>query len=143
MGDDDGCFASALASVRHFGGVIEHPADSHAWRWFGLCAPRRGGGWYMADWMGGWTCFVEQGHYGHRARKLTWLYVNGVAAEHLPSLRWGKSAAKIKIDEGYHTAEERRRAKRNGAVARLSHRERRITPEPFRDVLLEIARRAA
>lgn len=30
MGDDAGCFASALRSVRQFGGVIEHPAHSHA-----------------------------------------------------------------------------------------------------------------
>ena len=30
LGDDKGCFKAALASVRQFGGVIEHPADSHA-----------------------------------------------------------------------------------------------------------------
>jgi hypothetical protein len=39
LGDDDGCFASALASVRAFGGVLEHPEASHAWRRFGLVAP--------------------------------------------------------------------------------------------------------
>ena len=68
-GDDGGCFRAALASVRKFGGVIEHPEASHAWWAHGLNKPPKPGGWVAADWIGGWTCCVEQGHYGHRARK--------------------------------------------------------------------------
>jgi hypothetical protein len=60
--------------VRAFGGVLEHPEASHAWRRFGLLPPPRNGGWVAAGDMIGWTCCVEQGHYGHRARKATWLY---------------------------------------------------------------------
>jgi hypothetical protein len=30
LGDDEGCFAAALAAVRRFGGVLEHPKDSRA-----------------------------------------------------------------------------------------------------------------
>jgi hypothetical protein len=77
-GADGGCFAAALAAVRQFGGVLEHPEASHAWTAFGLNAPPRTGGWVVADFHGGWTCCVEQGAYGHRARKATWLYANGV-----------------------------------------------------------------
>lgn len=44
LGDDGGCFESALASVRRFGGVIEHPWGSLAWPHFGLTTPGRGGG---------------------------------------------------------------------------------------------------
>jgi hypothetical protein len=40
----------------------------------------------VADFQGGWTCYVEQWFYGDRAKKATWLYANGVE---LPSLRWG------------------------------------------------------
>ena len=142
MGDDDGCFAAALQSVRRFGGVLEHPADSHAWPWFGIAKPPRCGGWIKADWvhgLDGWTCCVEQGHYGHRARKATWLYAVGVK-EPLPVLTWGPSEACIRLDYGYHSAEERRRAMRNGVLAKMGHLERRLTPLPFRDLLLSIAR---
>lgn len=136
LGDDGGCFASALASVRKWGGVLEHPEGSHAWRVFGIPRPPRFGGW-VACLDGGWTCCVEQGHYGHRARKATWLYAYGMTP---PALRWGKSAAAFRIDDGFHTAEERRRATRTGARQRLSHQERAATPPDFRDALLGIAR---
>jgi hypothetical protein len=41
LGDDNGCFESALQSLRRWGGVLEHPADSFAWSRFGLPRPRR------------------------------------------------------------------------------------------------------
>ncbi len=134
-GDDDGCFASALASVRRWGGVLEHPAASAAWKAFGLMEPPRAGGWIVADWVGGWTCCVDQGHYGHRAQKATWLYAVGVS---LPTLRWGKSVGRVRLDEGFHTAEERRRRIRTGACQRLSSRQRAETPLAFRNVLLSM-----
>jgi hypothetical protein len=84
LGDDGGCFAAALESVRRWGGVLEHPEASHAWRAHGMSRPPRSGGWVVADELGGWTCCVEQGHYGHRARKATWLYA---CRAPLPSLR--------------------------------------------------------
>ena len=42
LGDDEGCFAAALFAVRTYGGVLEHPEASHAWRWFGLPPPEQG-----------------------------------------------------------------------------------------------------
>ena len=118
---------------------MEHPEGSHAWRHFALNTPPRAGGWIVADFLGGWTCCVEQGHYGHRARKATWLYAHGFDP---PGLTWGMSKATVRMDEGFHSAEERRRAVRTGACLRLSKRERAATPIPFRDLLLDMARTA-
>lgn len=143
VGDDGGCFAAALLSVRSWGGVLEHPEASHAWPWFGLHRPPRHGGWVPADLLGGWTCCVEQGHYGHPSRKATWLYAYGIPGRDLPEeLRWGPSEKSIRLDEGFHSKEERRRVIRTGACQRLSARQRAITPEPFAELLFDLARRA-
>lgn len=143
LGDDGGCFASALASVRAHGGVIEHPWGSLAWPHFGLNNPDRAGGWIMADFEGGWTCCVEQGQYGHYARKPTLLYVFGVSD--LPSLDWGYRYPKF--DPAIVERMGLQRAKRLGEVgARGGGRDsspRVGTPEPFRDLLLSMARSAA
>ncbi len=144
VGDDFGCFASAIASVRKWGGVLEHPAASKAWAHHGLAAPPRKGGWSL-DGAGGWSCCVEQGHYGHRARKATWLYAVGVD---LPSLRWGPSESRIQPDAGFHSKAERKRyasgrlQARVGECERMGKQERTATPIPFRDLLLLIARSA-
>lgn len=139
LGDDQGCFAAALAAVRRFGGVLEHPEGSHAWRAFDLITPPRGGAWVSADFEGGWTCCVEQGHYGHRARKATWLYAAGVD---LPSLLWGKSDKAAKIDLSCRTKEERARIIKTGICQQMSKLNRARTPLPFRDLLLSIAAEA-
>lgn len=132
-GDDGGCFASALASVRRWGGVLEHPAGSSAWKAHGLLHPPAEGGWVSAgDWLG-WTCCVEQGHYGHRGQKATWLYAVGVE---LPVLKWGSSKALI------YVACPPRRQRQRGVVEVMGKRERLATPIPFRDLLLSMARTA-
>jgi hypothetical protein len=136
LGADEGCFAAAVSSVRQWGGVLEHPEASHAWRAFGLAKPPRHGGWIQAD-ARGWTCCVEQGAYGHRARKATWLYAVGTS---LPDLQWKGAGTYMRLDPGYHSAAERQRETRRGTVARLPYRERAATPAAFRDVLLDMAR---
>ena len=135
-GDDGGCFAAALASVRKWSGVLEHPEASSAWRAHGLMAPLRGGGWSVADDRGGWTCCVEQGAYGHRARKATWLYAIGAE---LPVLTWRAKGDFVRLDEGFHSTEERARAIKTGACQRLSSRQRAASPPAFRDVLIAMA----
>lgn len=139
-GDDGGCFASALSSVRRWGGVLEHPEASAAWKRFGLVAPPRAGGWVAADWVQGWhgwTCCVEQGAYGHVARKATWLYIHGIDMP--PLIQWKAKGTFLRLHDGFHSAEERRRAVKTGICQRLSKRQRAATPIEFRDLLLSIA----
>lgn len=137
-GDDDGCFAAALASVRRWGGVLEHPEGSHAWAHFGLNKPPRTGGWIVADFDGGWTCCVEQGRYGHFARKPTWLYAVGCD---LPALQWGKSEARL--DPAIVARMGFKRAQRLGEVGGRGGGKdsapRIGTPPAFRDLLVSIA----
>lgn len=136
LGDDEGCFVSALAAVRRWGGILEHPAGSLAWRVHDLITPPRCGGWVVADWHGGWTCQVDQGHYGHEAQKPTWLYA---VATDLPALKFGRSSPVIPE----HRSERwRARVAKDGACVLLSRRERRATPLPFRDLLIAIAESA-
>ena len=137
-GDDGGCFAMALRAVRTYGGILEHPWGSHAWPHFGLNTPPRSGGWIAADFGGGWTCCVEQGRYGHYARKPTLLYAVGTD---IPELLWGRSEARL--DPAVVERMGLKRAKRLGEVGArgggTNSTPRIHTPPAFRDLLISIA----
>lgn len=134
LGDDGQCFSHSIWAVRTFGGVIEHPEGSHAFRYYGLPIPDRNGGWTQPDRYGGRSCCVAQGHYGHRAQKLTWLY--GIKIKYL-DLIWGKAEGKTLIDMGFHSKEERRLADIK-SKPRISEQDRIGTPIEFRDKLFEM-----
>jgi len=138
-GDDGGCFKAALAAVRRWGGVLENPWGSHAWPHFGLAKPPRAGGWIKADDCGGWTCCVEQGRYGHYARKPTLLYAVGTD---LPELEWGKGEPRIPewAIEKYGLAYCKRAGELAFKGGGKDNAHRIGTPEPFRDILIQMAR---
>ena len=146
MGDDDGCFAAAIDSVLMHGGVLEHPADSHAWYWFGLEKPKRGGGWhhFRLQQTGyavthAWTCYVEQGQYGHFARKGTWLLYSGGTKPF--ELDW--TIGEQRIDPRALAKHGYEKARRIGMVAMVGGKDktkiRNATPPDFRDVLIRLA----
>lgn len=142
-GDDGGCFERALWAVRNFGGVLEHPAYSAAWSYYRLCHPDPVGGWLSAgDGYGAKVCHVHQGNYGHPADKATWLYAR---SPELPQLVWGPSADKKRLDQGFHSKEERARARAAEIRphARISQAEKIYTPGPFLEALVQIARRGS
>lgn len=150
-GEDGGCFDAALKAVRRWGGVLEHPAYSDAWPAFGLPRPLRGGGW-QRGFCGGWSCHVEQGRYGHPAKKATWLYAFGAE---LPRMQWGHIADQDVIAPVSWCGNKTKRWARigdfptNGSSTgwaerrRLSSKEASATPLQFRDVLVAMARSAA
>lgn len=134
-GDDGGCFDAALVAVRRWGGVLEHPAYSDAWRHYGLPRPPRSGGWVRGI-CGGWSCHVEQGRYGHPAKKATWLYAYGTA---LPSMAWGsvphsKSRALVSWCGNHVSSSENR--------PRVGKRAAAATPPAFAELLVDLARGA-
>lgn len=160
-GEDGGTFEAALNAVRTYGGVLEHPAYSDAWLKYDL-PPPPWEGWQKGI-CGGWSCHVEQGRYGHRAKKATWLYAYGM--DEPPSLNWGrqldgKSEAlvswcgnKTKKRWNYkptHWGADKRYASPDSPAhwldgekrARIGKRAAQATPPEFRDLLISIARQA-
>lgn len=131
-GEDGGCFAAALASVRAWGGVLEHPAYSDAWSTFSLPRPPAGGGGWQRGICGGWSCHVEQARYGHAAHKATWLYYVG---EHPPSdMLWGASEATALVSWcGNRIASGETRP-------RLGKRAASASPPDFASTLVALAR---
>lgn len=122
-GNDGGCFASALNSVLTWGGLLEHPAGSNAWKAFNLIAPSKGAEWLRGP--GYWVTEVWQSAYGHKARKRTWLLYSG-KREPLP-MNWNRLA-------GSHQVGWFDRIKPT-----LSKREASATPLEFAEALIELA----
>jgi hypothetical protein len=127
IGADGGTFAAALASVRRWGGVLEHPAYSIAWERYGLPRPTRGG------WTGtfddpGMVTELDQAAYGHEARKRTWLYAVGVDPV---DMDWRRVKGTAVVGAGVNSGE---------CVGRRMTGNTLTTPTLFRDVLLDLAR---
>lgn len=137
-GHDGGTFAAALVSVRRWGGVLEHVAYSAAWPYHGLDAPPTAGGWVPADPWGGWTCRVDQGAYGHRARKASWLYAHAGRyrdAGPPPGLCWDRARGEAVVSWCANRFVDER--------PRIGKRAATLTPPLFRDLLILLARRVA
>lgn len=80
----------AVDQVRRVGGVLEHPACSTLWPAVGLPAPG------CRDSFGGLTYAISQSWFGHRAPKLTWLYI--VGAPGLPAVPFHLGVAPGRIE---------------------------------------------
>ncbi len=137
LGDDQGCFASALANVRRCGGVLEHPAYSHAWNFFDIEPPCFGEGWTKPDRFGGVSIYVEQGHYGHVSRKPTWLYGVNITTPELPRHKAPQVISERALElHGYV------KARRIGVMAMIGGKAktklRNATPKLFAELLISM-----
>lgn len=122
-GSDGGCFASALDAVCKWGGVLEHPAGSHAFAHHDIPSPKAIGWQSLGDDV--YIAEVWQSAYGHRARKRTWLFYVGAPPA---DLHWRARPGECQV--GWFDRNKRT----------LSKREASATPPEFRDALLGLAR---
>ena len=128
IGDDGGCFEAALRAVETYGGVLEHPANSIAWKHFDLPKPTRGM-WSQRFNDRGASTEVSQVACGHGARKRPWLYAGDCGGV----LDWQDRPGEFVVGAGIHSGECQGRRLPDELAAR--------TPEAFRDVLLGMARK--
>ena len=130
----------AVALVREFGGVLEHP--SHSTLWAAQRLPQPG----QRDAYGGWTMGVQQWQFGHRAETRTWLYLVGCEPKDtpdLPALKLGQASHVIAQDSRPRrgTNGERLRKDMPGWRPEVLKAEREHTPAEFRVWLVDLARR--
>lgn len=124
-----GLAVQAVARVRQFGGVLEHPAESTLWAHCGLPKPGR-----APDAWGGWTAEVRQCDWGHKAEKLTWLYIVGVHPDDLPEMPpRGEPTGVVKPQRG--VPRDHRKI--------ITKAEREHTPPAFAAWLVDLAGRCA
>ena len=129
VGDDGGCFEAALRAVRAYGGVLEHPAGTHAWKHFRLPRPRLGQ-WSTAFVNAGWVAEVSQVAYGHPAEKRTWLYY--VGSETPAPADWTRPKATGKCG-GFRDGDGAHR------LRRIRDRHASATPVAFARWLIDLA----
>lgn len=120
--NDRGVFARALWQLCAHGGVLEHPANSLAWRTFGL-PPARLGRW--TEMGGSFATEVWQSAYGHMADKRTWLLYVGRQPPF--QLDWSTPRGTHVLCDG------------GEGRPQLPKRLRSRTPERFRDLLVSLA----
>lgn len=119
----------AVEQVRQFGGVLEHPAGSTLWSEAKLPQPGQ------RDAFGGWTLPIYQSWWGHRAEKVTFLYIVGVEPTGLP-------AVPLMLGDATHVVGGTRlRRGMPGWRPEVTKAEREHTPPALAEWLCELARR--
>lgn len=135
-GNEHDCAGYAIAAVRKFGGVMEHPHKSKFWAVADTPAPGS-----PLDEFGGFTVDVDQVSWGHVARKRTRLYfVRVPRARVTTTMRTGGTPT-------HWVSGSRNPNQRGGSVPPgikvCSAEQRRRTPPAFAEWLVMLARSAS
>ncbi|QTR51624.1 hypothetical protein [Candidatus Thiothrix anitrata] len=115
----------AVAQVRQYGGVLEHPARSQLWPVAGLPKPSE------KDEYGGWTYEAPQKWWGHRCEKPTRFYIVGCSPANMPEVPFV-------LGEATHVQTYSHRCRRRPQITRA---EREHTPPRLAEWLITLASR--
>lgn len=165
-GTEHDCAPCAVAQVRRYGGVLEHPAKSALFGTEPLCVENDDDRKHCVHWwdaepccrcglddtlplpgeqtdrFGGYTISVDQVEWGHVARKRTWLYIVGVR----------RSVVDAMLAQRPYPGRESTHWCSGGGTGRgrtppgikvCSAQQRRRTPPAFAEWLLALAARAS
>lgn len=127
----------AVAQVRRFGGVLEHPAESRLWSACDL--PPIGLPW--RDEFGGYSVAIDQVEFGHVARKQTWLYLVGVPRTALEASPY-PNRQPTHYASGGRTPSSRNGGAVPAGMKVCSAQQRRRTPPELAAYLVRLARAA-
>lgn len=116
----------AVALVRAFGGVLEHPVASGLWDDQRLPVPGQ------RDQFGGFSLVVDQHDFGHQCKKATILYVVGVPPSRVPSIHKSKTMPT-------HVIGDCGRASHGTKKPEISKEDRERTPPAFAKWLVDLA----
>lgn len=120
----------AVALVREFGGVLEHPYRTTLWDAQRLPAVGE------RDQFGGFTLVIDQHWWGHRAQKRTKLYIVGIDPSDVPEMP-------IRLGEATHTVGLWSGRNKSTCRPSIAKHEYESTPEALAEWLLELAVRCA
>ena len=115
----------AVAQIREWGGVLEHPAGSTLWPELKLPEPGQ------RDEFGGWTLVIHQHWFGHRAQKATRLYICGIEPWEIPEMP-------MKLGNATHCI---RPTKNYPRLPSVTKSEREHTPPALAEWLVDLASR--
>lgn len=121
----------AVALVREFGGVLEHPSGSSLWPAQRLPEPG------ARDEFGGWTFPAPQKWWGHEAEKRTLFYIVGCEPKDIPPFPLVLGEAEAVVS----TSARRRDGTRLRARREISKAARERTPIELARWLAKLARR--